>query len=137
MESWVKRVSTFYVEASSSMKLNGELNESFPLSKSMKQCYPFFLYLFIQVVNAFEYMFGYPCFGVEVLTLLNKNMAYDQSFIIILNFFQDCELTIGNETILLLTFFVKRPMLKPIGQYPWAFGHPRHLKTYIGVTNMK
>lgn len=46
-ETWVKRVSTFYVEASSSMKLNGELNESFPLSKSIEQCYPFSPYLFI------------------------------------------------------------------------------------------
>lgn len=46
-ETWVKRVSTFYVEASSSMKLNGELNEFFPLSKSIKQYYPFSSYLFI------------------------------------------------------------------------------------------
>ncbi len=78
--TWICWVRSLYKEATSTIKMNGELGPDFQLARSVKQGCPLAPYLFILATNVLGYMLADRKYGVEGLSLPKGGLIRDQTF---------------------------------------------------------
>jgi hypothetical protein len=66
--------------ARSAVKMNGELGPEFQLARSVRQGCPLAPYLFILATDVLGYMLADPKYRVEGLSLLKGGLVRDQTF---------------------------------------------------------
>jgi len=79
--TWVNWVRTFYHEASSTIKINGEVGSVFQLTRSVRQGCPLAPYLFIIVTDVLGHMLEDPRHGIEGLILPKGGSIRNQTFV--------------------------------------------------------
>jgi hypothetical protein len=77
---WIHWVRSLYHSASSAIKLNGVVGNSFPLARSIKQGCPLAPYLFIMAIDVLSHMLKDQRFGVEGLSLPRRGRIIEQTF---------------------------------------------------------
>ncbi len=77
---WIRWVSSLYSSATSAIKLNGVVGDTFPLARSVRQGCPLSPYLFILATDILGHMLDDPRFGVEGLALPRGGKVTDQTF---------------------------------------------------------
>jgi hypothetical protein len=77
---WIRWVSSLYKEATSAIKMNGELGPDFQLARSVRQGCPLVPYIFIFATDVLGYMLANPKYGIEGLSLPKGGLIKDQTF---------------------------------------------------------
>lgn len=77
---WIKWITSIYRLTSSSVKVNGETEEDFNLSRLVTQGYPLAPYLFILATNLLGHMLDDTKHKVDGLTLPKGGCIQDQTF---------------------------------------------------------
>jgi hypothetical protein len=80
-DTWIRWVRSLYKEASSAIKMNGELGPDFQLARLVRQGCPLAPYLFILAIDVLGYMLVDPRYKVDGLSLPKGGLIRDQTFV--------------------------------------------------------